>query len=338
MDQWDLYENEVSTPPVKKMLAEIQRLIPGYIRKAVTPWKEDNTAAAIYLSLTREYKEYEGGKYFLKSEQPLVHFTSFEAALKILGSGEIWSGNLGSLNDPREFIYGTTHYGIDGNSIAQAKKDAYSFSFCLKDEVIIPQGFRREFTLWRLYGADGEGIMFEFEIANERRRWKDFYLSKVHYGVRHKRALKKIHDLNTRKDNIDPPVKCDISPLLFFHKSRLYDNEYEVKLIYDGRPKAGIPGSIEISFPEKKVHPLFSNNGNTKCFRLPLFGHSNFTKYGYFDEVPVFKITRITLGYKNRDTFKEKKKEIEAAALEGLGYIPKIELSHLTKTFYGPSR
>lgn len=313
------------------MITEIRKLIPGYKQSSARRSTESGQSTFEYIGLTRNFGEYQGGDYFLNEECPLVHFTSYESAKNILQSGEIWMSRLADLNDPREFNYGCTHYAVESKLIKEAKEDAYSFSFCLKPMVIRKRGYKREFTLWRFYGAQGKGVMIEFEVDNDRTLWKDFYFSRVYYGVKNKRKLKAIHKLNTSSKNIKPTIQCDISPLLFFHKARLYENEYEVKLVYDGRP-AGILGPTEISRNGRPLLPIFRKGENSRKAALKLSNDLNLSK---IDQVPSLRIKTITLGFQHRDAYEVKAKEILAAAKTGLGYEPKVELSHLAKLYYG---
>ncbi len=315
-----------------KFQKELKSLIPYGNLPSVTAHHDDGSSNT-QIFLPRDYKSFAGSDYYYGSKQSLVHFTTLEGAKAIMNSGMLWMTELAKLNDPREFTYGTTHHTVDSTIIEMAKRNAFSISFCEKDMVIRKSGFNREFMLWRLYGDDGNGCILEFEIDNERNDWVDFYLSEVKYGIRKKARFKTFERLNKSISNKGENVLADLSPLLFFHKSRLFQNEYEVKLIYDGRESGVTHRTTYYDANREVIFPKPFEGNEAMRLELPIRKYTN-TGVGN-ERRPRLKLKRVILGYKKWDDFDKQKQEFNDMATKNLNYAVEVELSHLKKVFYG---
>lgn len=320
----------------KSLLLEIKKILPHYNNPIIESIdSKTNQATKRYYCISREYHLFRDSDYYYSDSSNLIHFTSLAALNSIVSERSIRLYDLNAMNDPREFSYASEMLLVPEDSIKLSKSELFSFSFC-KSFLLQGKTKRKEFNLWRLYGKEGEGVIIEFEIANNKDKWKDFYLSEVKYGYRQKMKFKKISNFLKQLDKTKPNVYADLSPLLCFHKSGLYDNEFEVKLIYDYRKTHGW-GPTEYSKYKKKQFPkirmdILKNNINVRFLELSLL-HHNFKQIN--ESIPLLKIKRIVIGYKHKNIFTELIKAIKDLCLDKLGYYPKIELARVTKDYFG---
>lgn len=265
----------------------------------------------------------------------VVHFSDIFALNSILQERTIRLYNLHNLNDPREFTFASKVFNLSDELVKDAKDNLYIISFCERE---ILANVSAEFNMWRLYGKNGKGLAIVFSIANNQTNWRDFHISKVIYGSDQRRKFVKLLDLIDQLNQTKPYINVDFGKLYAFHKSKMFEIEKEVRIIFDRRQKRSGMGTRTVSFKGRTVFPiiksdlykLVENRANIRYLKLPLF-HKNGDHYD--PEVPLLKIEQIIIGY---NFIVEVPKLIENLADlfdEQLGYIPTIKQTRL-KNFY----
>ncbi len=298
----------------------------------------------IHFNIPPSNKNLLSSEYYSKDNE-LVHFTTVDALKGMVQQKKVRLYNLIHLNDPREFSFAGKILGETQKLQEDARHNLFIMSFC---EISILGKTRKkdQFTLWRLYGADGEGVAVVFSIVNERQDWEDFHLSKVRYGNIHTSKFKKLIKKKNALNKTGAEVSVDLSKLCAFHKTDLFARETEVRLLFDRRQmRTGQQGSTlsfqdEVTFPiiknsSHEIVPLDTlNTSDTRYLELTLFNTSH---EGWDGEIPLLKIEEVHLGYKKLSTEKQSLAEIEDLCLLHLGYMPKIKLTDITLDYYGTS-
>ncbi|NOZ35677.1 MAG: DUF2971 domain-containing protein [Chlorobi bacterium] len=274
--------------------------------------------------------------YFYKKTS-VVHFSNFFAINSILNEKSIRLYNLYNLNDPREFTFASKIFNLKDEKIKDAKSNQFIISFC---ERVILKEFSNQFNMWRLYGQNGKGIAIVFSIANDPAKWIDFHISKVIYGsdLRQKffKLLKLINQLNKSKPHID----IDFGKLYAFHKSKLFEFEKEVRILYDNRKMRTGMTNFSISFNNQHIFPniksdlfkLLENKQNIQCLKLPLYTNNGSR---FDDKIPLLKIEQIIIGYNFEKGVREIQESLGDLCSNNLGYKPIIKQTSLTKSYWG---
>lgn len=272
---------------------------------------------------------------YFYNKKSAVHFSSIPALISILQEKAIRLYNLHNLNDPREFTFSSRLFGLDDDLVEDARDNIFLISLC---ERHILSEVKNEFNLWRLYGKDGKGIVIVFSIFNNPIDWRDFHISEVFYGTTRREIFKELIELVNNFNKTDPKITIDFGKLIPFHKSRLFELEKEVRLIYDRREKrAGIKNRT-LRNQEKIVFPLIQSDllkiiekkDKVRYLKIPLYVNDNNETEPW---IPILKIEQIIVGYnyvveasKIIDTIKE-------LSQNSLGYLPEIKQTRL-KNFY----
>jgi len=108
-----------------------------------------------------------------------IHYTSVKNAMNILNSGCVRLYNCSNLNDPSEIKYLLKESPIDfsDEQIAEYQREHFILSGSMYDSI-----HSEDYNLWRLYGDNGRGIGFVFEVEDTIENWNSIYLQKVSYG------------------------------------------------------------------------------------------------------------------------------------------------------------
>ena len=272
--------------------------------------------------------------YFYENKS-LLHFSNIYSLSSILQEKNIRFYNLHNLNDPREFTFASNVFNINEDLIQDSKDNIFTMSFC---EIEILKKSTSEFNMWRLYGDKGKGVALVFKIVNDPKEWEDFHVSKIIYGTSERfKFVKLLNLLNELNQNL-PRLEVDFGKILAFHKSRLFELEKEVRIIFDKREKRIGMQSKTVSNKTKQIFPiiksdlakLVDNTSNIKYLKLPIFSEGN---NNYDSEIPLLKIEQIILGYNFVDQIPEIKEHIRQLCDEQLGYKPKIIQTRL-KDYY----
>jgi hypothetical protein len=319
---------------------EIYKMIPVIAGQRIGNAKQVSGA---FYTPSNQYRDLEGSKYYHKGPYRFIHFTTLAATQSIISERIVRLYNLHNLNDPREFSFAGNQIASTPEVKKEARDNLYLISMCNSSLLSRKDSSHVEFNMWRLYGDNGNGIAIEFDFEHKEfspMEWKDYFIGKLHYGDPSRKEIKKLGGLIKKLENIKPKVIVDLGQIICFRKSKLYELEEEVRLLFDARNDKGIgvtkftdANGIDVS---PKIKPDISKSASKKAdvkyLELPIY-HANHTPVWAPSLIPVPKITRITLGYQYADS-KSVKAQLIDLCENSLGYIPKIIDSRLTKFYH----
>lgn len=243
-----------------------------------------------------ENRVFERSQYFETKKTSFVHFTSLEVAINMLNEGFVRLGTLNQANDPQEVLFGMapfhslrkTHIELDN------QKDIFSLSMCNEEAIL-------DLNLWRLYGANGNGVAIHFDIENDPISWNHYHFSKVFYGKDNRESINAYltHLESFPQKHLLYPR---LIPLLAFHKSEVYRSEKEYRLL------CYAPGGTmdRPNYPRSVVHhgvnlpiirPKYSSKGGRGRYLMLPLGNCYSEDHGYFKTAPRISISQITLGF-----------------------------------------
>jgi hypothetical protein len=288
----------------------------------------------IHFNIPPENKNLIKSPYFYQKKS-LVHFSNMSSLISMLQEKSIRLYNLHNLNDPREFTFASKVFNFNESIINDAKDNIFLISFC---ELGILKDSTPEFNMWRLYSLNGKGLAIIFSILNNPIDWKDFHISKVFYGSNQRNVFVKLLDLIEDLNQTPPIINVDFGKLLTFHKSKLFELEREVRIIYDRRQKRSGIHSRTISYQNQRIFPkikpdllkIVDNKDKIQYLKLPLYQDS---EQNYDPEIPIIKIEQIIIGYNFIDEVPKLTKSLIELCEEQLGYKPIIKQTRL-KNFY----
>jgi len=317
---------------------EILKLFPGINTNEILSGNKSNEDEVvwnnIHFNIPSENKNLVNSPYYY-DKKTVVHFSNIFALNSIIQEKAIRLYNLHNLNDPREFIFASKVFNLNKEIVNDSKDNLFLISFCEREILKKVSG---EFNMWRLYGQNGKGLAIVFSIANNPANWDDFHISKVVYGSNSRRKfsklLKIIEELNLTK----PHINVDFGKLYAFHKSKLFELEQEVRIVFDRRKKRVGMGNRTVSFKGETVFPiiksdlykLIENKDNIRYLKLSIF-YNGIEKID--KTIPLLKIEQIIIGYNFIEEINSLKNSITEICKEQLGYIPTIKQTRL-KNFY----
>lgn len=275
--------------------------------------------------------------YFYKSKSA-VHFTSVHALASMLKEKSIRLYNLHTVNDPREFTFASKIFKLNKELIADAKDNLFLMSFCERG---VMKKASVEFNMWRLYGHQGKGVAVTFSLANNPKEWKDFHFSKVVYGSDNRSHFKQLSLLLEELNSDKPTIEVDFGKLYAFHKSKLFEPETEVRLLFDRRKKrAGMLGKT-VTFKDKLIFPiiksdlfkLIESKDKVRYLQIPIY-YNNIPPTETEAETPLLKIDSISIGYSFGDEVKRIIESIQEMCKENLGYVPEVKQTRLRKFYW----
>jgi hypothetical protein len=322
---------------IEKFRNEILKLFPGldtsYLKYGTLSMGMDKFFEA-HFYIPPENKNLINCPYFYNNKT-IVHFSNIPALISILQEKAIRLYNLHNLNDPREFTFSSRLFGLDDEVVEDARTNIFLISFCERE---ILSEVKNEFNLWRLYGQNGKGIVIVFSIHNNPIDWRDFHISEVFYGTRKREVFNELIDLVDTFNKTDPKITVDFGKLIPFHKSRLFELEKEVRLIYDRREmRAGVKNRALYS-QEKQIFPLIQTDllkiiehkDKVRYLRIPLYTLDN---PGSEPWIPVLRIEQIIVGYNYVEEALKIIDNIKELSQNSLGYLPIIKQTRL-KNYY----
>jgi hypothetical protein len=289
-----------------------------------------------YITIPPENVNLKGSDYYLDEELEFYHFTSINALQSIVSNKSIRLYNLNHLDDPREFKYAGNLIPLDEKRNTDAKENFFILSLCRNiREMQIPD----KFNMWRLYGDNGNGCIIKLSLSdNPPSNWHNFYLSNVQYGIDRKSHIYELREALKKLNKNNQQIGIDLGQLMCFHKSELYEHENEVRLLYDKRGTT-VYGHTTlydkdncILFPIVRKQLQANFNRNVQYLELPI---SRVMKDLIDERIPILRIGEVILGYRLKEHFEDIKQEIQSLFEYFLGYAPSIQLSSLTKRYWG---
>lgn len=299
-----------------------------------------------FLVCPNENRAFEKGNYFYKKESKPIHFTSLEAIRSILKTKLLRLYNFNNMDDPLEYEFSSRLFDNQVEIISDAKENIFSISFC-SEELLEKKHDHDQFAQWRLYGRNGKGVCVVFSINNNPLNWINHHMSNVHYAKIKKEGSShsgfgKIRVLLKELNKTKPGINFDFGKLFCFHKSFLYSNEKEIRLIFDARVKRTGIGFTTYSLKDQVLYPKISIDKDRENVSSPikyLELSLDETSLPNKEEIPSLKIEKIVIGYSY--TLKEYNKlniELKNLARNNLGYEPKIERSKLALQYWGSNK
>jgi len=155
----------------------------------------------------------------------MSHYTTLEAALKILNNNTIWLTSLIGLNDNSE---------LDFSDLSDIKEPYHHKRIDFYNSRMILSLSKQidDLNQWRLYGDDGKGVSLEFAYnTNFNPGFSDFELRRIFYGdelVVAYRKVKKIINFYFENSSF---FAEEFDRQKNFFKDPIYKNEQEVRLI-----------------------------------------------------------------------------------------------------------
>jgi len=322
---------------IEKFRSEISKLFPGldtsYLKFGTLSMGMDKFFEA-HFYIPPENKNLVNCQYFYKNKT-VVHFSNIPALISILQEKAIRLYNLHNLNDPREFKFSARLFGLEDEIVEDARTNIFLISFCERE---ILSEIKNEFNLWRLYGHNGKGIVIVFSIHNDQIDWRDFHLSEVFYGTRKREVFNELIDLVDNFNKTEPKITIDFGKLIPFHKSKLFEFEKEVGLIFDRREmRAGVKNRTLYN-QEKQIFPLIQTDllkmieqkDKVRYLKIPIYTSDNPETESW---IPVLKIEQIIIGYNYMEEASKIIESIKELSQNNLGYLPTIKQTRL-KNYY----
>jgi len=195
-----------------------------------------------------------------------------------------------------------------------------------------------KFNMWRLYGDNGNGCMIKILINNKPADWHNFHMSRVHYGNRNVRGIRKLGKILEVINRKRKYLGIDMGQILCYHKSYLYHVENEYRLLYDMRLKKGLSHTAITNQDNEQIFPIIRSNISSnynpkiKYLELPILG-VNSKPIDY--HIPQISIKEIILGYKLKENLKSVRLEIRELFKQNYGFTPSIVISRLAKLYSG---
>ena len=162
----------------------------------------------------------------LRKSKVLYHYTSFDSLLYIIRSGQLKFSGVTGFNDANELRSKSTILG-DGVkhpfNESRINRINNKYAFCLSKR-------KDNLTQWRLYGDDGKGICFGFNLNTNKISSNGMYAGEVNYGEDIKTHLNSLGDSLKKKWGYTFEF-CQSSKWGYFIKGDEWKDEKEVRLL-----------------------------------------------------------------------------------------------------------
>lgn len=178
----------------------------------------------------------------LSSEEIICRYSSLESIFSTLKFKTLRMNGLPGMNDKTEGLFAwnilnklESMKNEEGRKRKREINNAFIVSFSNHKQI-------DTLDMWRLYGDDAKGVCCIYSILKERIKDRFFlhdikYISKNEIGDTHLENLKKyIESQNTL-------TYTDLSPSIFFYKSKDFENEKEVRLLVDNKKSTAYKNS-----------------------------------------------------------------------------------------------
>ena len=264
---------------------------------------------------------------FYKTEI-LYHYTSFEKALGILQTNQLWFGYLKDLNDINELYRPMFYEKITPEIEKMAKTELEKYQQLSLTRDFCRYGFDIP-AMWGHYGDKGKGVCFIFD--------KDKLLNSISPGIYHDKVEYVSPDYSFSvffrvKDNVIEPFTNQDIDEFFFKKTCdwSYEQEYRLLVKTDGKGRYKLPlnGSligiaIRDAYVEDEHHNVttsvyYNNLKKVKKESCLILNYGNFMgarHLQYMDD------DVIKFGTPDDDTIWCSNDEIYKALMEGKAWI-----------------
>ncbi len=310
-----------------------------YIRDVLSPllpnarFSHQSDDGSVHL---RSNKDLDGSIYEMKNlqEQRFVHFTSLGNLFEILNSETIRLYNFASLDDPKEYIYAWEKEKQLNDNNQIGKDNDQHFSFILSMCQITDNNDEDYFNMWRMYGANGDGVGIVFKFENDPSKWNNYLLSNVLYGDEKKGEIDNLIQRHIgyngdKISNIRSGILNYIGP---FHKQKCYSSEKEVRLL---RTSNNLPYNIQkLAFKQNKrcYYIDLTLNTRSKLTKLQeekenlIYNHQDSSsamfsinsKVEEYNELPHLIIDSIIIGYRHKSIPDNDEKVTAFNTIEGI--------------------
>lgn len=242
----------------------------------------------------------------------LVHFTSFEVAQEILGSGliRLYTPNFG--NDPHEVSLAANLCNSGKEADRKGISELFTISFTEENAI-------DELTMWKRYGRDGDGVALVFEMINPIEKWHDWYYGGITYleSEQKTRVLSQFEDIQGKlgvlKDkfcNQGLVFEVELLAAFAFYKSNLFHPENELRLLFRNKlegDKDCFTGHWQDDHmnPKKKCgirtyHTINKRLESAYYCTYPVYWHLhnlNPEEYWYYSKGPQLRIKEVVFGH-----------------------------------------
>lgn len=172
---------------------------------------------------------FSGSDYSVDRQQDYLHFTRMAAIERIIKDRVILASSISTFLDKDEVHYGMSALsGITEVEVQKVRDTTYVISMVEDGELAVKDHF-----MWNVYGDYGKGGYLRFEVPTVK---YPFSFGKVLYG---ENELEKLVELNTRVEAFKGKYNLTANEievvwihLVACHKSRRFESEKEVRLIY----------------------------------------------------------------------------------------------------------
>jgi Protein of unknown function (DUF2971) len=353
-----------------------------YVRACIKPYFGIASTGSSYLThgdsgkfsgsiiLPTYFSDYKETDYHVEGRnKKFIHFTSLDNFFHIINNGYFKAASMSSLDDPGELIYAGKELSglIEREQLELIKDYLFSFSMCYFEEEKSDS-----FAMWNAYGDKGRGVGIVFSFYDNLSRWRDIFLSNVHYENEkiekfglfrsaHENFIQNNPEMMIMRDFLHnesgPPDS--LSHFLAFHKSRIFKDETEVRFLksYVNEYWSRTPenNDLGIKFDTKKGIQYF--------FKILLLNKVNICKDSnkrlteeisdfketvenkkvitleqsqhILHESPIVKIEKVILGYRFKEDNKLSKNVNDIARkIDAENFQFEIQLSKLASEFY----
>jgi hypothetical protein len=230
-DNWEIAQNKKQ----EFLVNVIQPLLPNAKYSETFHNGDFNNPSKTFYGMLSTNLLLKDSIYECNNPDSLIHFTSVQSLLKILENGYFRMSKLNDLDDKSEMSYASQLletnpiFRYENELLEKYKTNLYCLSSCENNQDTIKDSF-----MWETYGLKGTGVMIEYSISNDNANL--FVLGKVKYG---KDELEPIQEFVKRavsfqvQNELFPHNAIELCSIFnSFHKSKRYQNEKELRLIF----------------------------------------------------------------------------------------------------------
>lgn len=240
---------------------------------------------------------FKDSRYFHDGKHNFLHFTSLQSLGSILKSGFLRMTELDSLTDKGELNYALNqlNFNINPNSHnwVEKRRNLFCLSACEANE-----NTRVDSFMWETYGNKGKGISIEYKFTKPDAF--QFEFGRILYGKDELDDLKKVIQLSQNFSNKHDFQILDLpfvfSNFMAFHKAKVFENEQEIRLLYNQDGSFGKPEHLTV------YKDFYKDNEVRRFLKIFIKGcHDLIPHEKLEDEVvlniaPQIEIERILLG------------------------------------------
>lgn len=241
---------------------------------------------------------FKGTSYEFGEKKELIHFTSLNSLIQILRNGYFRMSDFNCLDDDEELNYSLKKFhnlNLEKENIKQIKQNLFCFSSCESNDRTIFNHF-----MWEVYSDKGRGCAIEYKLTKNN-PYK-FLHGVVKYGENQFDEINTTLELSEKFSQLNNGFYVQDLPrvllnILIFHKSKSYEIEDEVRLVYNQK---GV--SVKNNINPHIYSDLYKNQKVRRFLKLYLKGKHPFLpnkelkEDQVLDIFPQVEIKRIILG------------------------------------------